>query len=148
MIGEDGGIQWGALLSYNFALSLLIVTTNVVVLCQYLPQEFPLWGTIKGYCIALHCIALHCIALHCIALHCIALHCIALHCIALHCIALHCIALHCIAQHMVHNCRRKQDTSQETADEYVAFSCFHIKHADVRAIMDFIYPCMCILKFQ
>ena len=86
MIGEDGGIQWGALLSYNFALSLLIVTTNVVVLCQYLPQEFPLWGTIKGYCIALHCIALHCIALHCIALHCIALHCIALHCIALHCI--------------------------------------------------------------
>ena len=51
MIGEDGGIQWGALLSYNFALSLLIVTTNVVVLCEYLPQEFPLWGTIKGYCI-------------------------------------------------------------------------------------------------
>ena len=33
MIGDDGGIQWGALLSYNFALSLLIVTTNVVVLC-------------------------------------------------------------------------------------------------------------------
>ena len=32
MIEEDGGIQWGALLSYNFALSLLIVTTNVVVL--------------------------------------------------------------------------------------------------------------------
>ena len=51
MIGEDGGIQWGALLSYNFVLSLLIVTTNVVVLCEYLPQEFPLWGTIKGYCI-------------------------------------------------------------------------------------------------
>ena len=44
MIGEDEGIQWGA-------LSLLIVTTNVVVLCEYLPQEFPLWGTIKGYCI-------------------------------------------------------------------------------------------------
>ena len=53
MIGEDGGIQWGALLSYNFALSLLIVSTNVVVLCEYLPQEFPLWGTIKGYCIVL-----------------------------------------------------------------------------------------------
>ena len=53
MIGEDGGIQWGALLSHNFALSLLIVTTNVVVLCEYLPQEFPLWGTIKGYCIVL-----------------------------------------------------------------------------------------------
>ena len=49
------GIQWGALLSYNFALSLLIVTTNVVVLCEYLPQEFPLWGTInKGYCV-LYC---------------------------------------------------------------------------------------------
>ena len=41
------GIQWGALLSYNFALSLLIVTTNVVVLCEYLPQEFPLWGLLK-----------------------------------------------------------------------------------------------------
>ena len=53
MIGEDGGIQWGALLSYNFALSFLIVTTNVVVLCEYLPQEFPLSGTIKGYCIVL-----------------------------------------------------------------------------------------------
>ena len=56
MIGEDGGIQWDALLSYNFALSLLIVTTNVVVLCVYLPQVFPLWGTIKGYCIVLYCI--------------------------------------------------------------------------------------------
>ena len=50
MIGEDGGIQWGTLVSYNFALSLLIVTTNVVVLCKYLPQVFPLWGTIKGFC--------------------------------------------------------------------------------------------------
>ena len=59
MIGEDGGIKWGALLSYNLALSLLIVTANVVVLCEYLPQEFPLWGTIIGYCIVLlystHC---------------------------------------------------------------------------------------------
>ena len=89
MIGDNGAHYF----PYNFALSLLIVTTNVVVLCEYLSQEFPLWGTIKGYCVALHCIALHCIALHCIALHCIALHCIALHCIALHCIALHCIAL-------------------------------------------------------
>ena len=51
MIGEDGKIQWGALLSYNFALSLLIVTTNVVVLCEYLPQTCPLLGTIKGYCV-------------------------------------------------------------------------------------------------
>ena len=54
MIGEDGGIQWGALLSHNFALSLLIVTTNVVVLCEYLPQEFPLWG----YCIVLYYVKL------------------------------------------------------------------------------------------
>ena len=51
-------MQWGALLSYNFALSLLIVTTNVV-LCEYLPQEFYLWGTIKGYCIVLYTIQ-HC----------------------------------------------------------------------------------------
>ena len=75
MIGEDGGIQWGALLSYNFALSLLIVTTNVVVLCEYLPQEFPLWGTIKGYCIVLYCIVLYCIVLYCIVLYCIVLYC-------------------------------------------------------------------------
>ena len=54
MIGEDEGIQWGALLSYNFALSLLIVTTNVVVLCIYLAQKCPLWGTIKGYYIVLY----------------------------------------------------------------------------------------------
>ena len=61
MIGEDGGIQWGALLSYNFALSLLIVITTcnvVVILCEYIPQEFPLWGTIKDYCIVLYCIYL------------------------------------------------------------------------------------------
>ena len=34
---------------YNggFALSLPIVPTNVVVLCEYLSQEFSLWGTIK-----------------------------------------------------------------------------------------------------
>ena len=56
MIGEDGGIQWGALLFYNFALSLLIVTTNVVVLYEYLPQECPLWGLLKIlYCIVLYC---------------------------------------------------------------------------------------------
>ena len=81
MIGEDGGIQWGALLSYNFALSLLIVTTNVVVLCEYLPQEFPLWGTIKGYCIVLYCIVLYCIVLYCIVLYCIV--CIVLYCTVL-----------------------------------------------------------------
>ena len=34
-------------------LCTVIVTTNVDVLCEYLPQEFPLWGTIKGYCIVL-----------------------------------------------------------------------------------------------
>ena len=80
MIGENGGIQWGALLSYNFALSLLIVTTNVVVL-----GEFPLWGTIKGYCIVLYCIVLYCIVLYCIVLYCIVLYCIVLYCIVLYC---------------------------------------------------------------
>ena len=59
MIGEDGGIQWGALL---FLTTLhchyeLFVTTNVVVLYEYLSQEFPPWGTIKGYCIVLYCIS-------------------------------------------------------------------------------------------
>ena len=76
-----GGIQWGALVSYNFALSLLIVTTNVVVLCEYLPQEFPLWGTVKGYYIVLYCIVLYCIVLYCIVLYCIVLYCIVLYCI-------------------------------------------------------------------
>ena len=37
----------------QLALSLLNVTTNVFVLCEYLPQEYPLWGTIKGYGIVL-----------------------------------------------------------------------------------------------
>ena len=37
---------------YNFLLY-----TNAV-------HKFPVYGTIKCYCIALHCIALHCIALH------------------------------------------------------------------------------------
>ena len=94
MTGEDGGIQWGALLSYNFALSLLIVTTNVVVLCEYLPQEFPLWGTIKGYCIVLYCIVLYCIVLYCIVLYCIVLYCTVLYCTVLYCIVLYCIVLY------------------------------------------------------
>ena len=102
MIGEDGGIQWGALLSYNFALSLLIVTTNVVVLCEYLPQEFPLWGTIKGYCIVLRCVALRCVALRCVALRCVALRCVALRCVALRCVALRCVALRCVALYFIY----------------------------------------------
>ena len=46
------------------------------MLCEYLPQEFPLWGTIKGYCIVLYCIVLYCIVLYCIVLYCIVLYCI------------------------------------------------------------------------
>ena len=80
-----GGIQWGALLSFNFPLSLLIVTTNIVVL-EYLPHEFPVWGTIKGYCTVLYCIVLYCIVLYCIVLYCIVLYCIVLYCIVLYCI--------------------------------------------------------------
>ena len=56
-----------------------IVTTNVVVLCEYLPREFPLWWTIKGYCIVLYCIVLYCIVLYCIVLYCIVLYCIVLY---------------------------------------------------------------------
>ena len=89
MIGEDGGIQWGVLLSYNFALSHLIVTTNVVVLCEYLPQECPLWGTIKGYCIVLCCVVLCCVVLCCVVLCCVVLYCIVLYCIVLYCIVNH-----------------------------------------------------------
>ena len=46
-MGEYDGAHY---FPYNFALSLLIVTTNVDVLCEYLSQECPLWETIKGYC--------------------------------------------------------------------------------------------------
>ena len=58
MIGEDGRIQWGALLSYKFALSLLVVTTNVVVLCEYLPQEYFLFGGLLKVIALYYCIVL------------------------------------------------------------------------------------------
>ena len=73
-----GGYNGAHYFPYNFALSLLIDTTNVVVLCEYLSQEFPLWVTIKGYCIVLYCIVLYCIVLYCIVLYCIVLYCIVL----------------------------------------------------------------------
>ena len=57
-----------------------------VVLCEYLPQKCPLWGTIKGHCIVLYCIVLYCIVLYCIVLYCIVLYCIVLYCIVLYCI--------------------------------------------------------------
>ena len=63
MIGEDGGDTMGR------TTIIRIVNTNVVVLCEYLPQEFPFWGTIKGYCIVLYCIVLYCIVLYCIVLY-------------------------------------------------------------------------------
>ena len=101
MIGEDGGIQWGALHSYNFALSLLIVTTNVVVSCEYLPQKFPLWGTIKGYCIVLYCIVLYCTVLYCTVLYCTVLYCTVLYCTVLYCTVLYCIVLYCVLDEQI-----------------------------------------------
>ena len=44
MIGVDGGYNGAYYFPYNFALSLQIVSTNVVVLCEWLSQEFHLWG--------------------------------------------------------------------------------------------------------
>ena len=41
--------------SFNFALSLLTVTTNVVVLCEYLSHEFPLSGTKRLLCCVVLC---------------------------------------------------------------------------------------------
>ena len=60
-----------------------IVNTNVVVLCEYLPQEFRFFGILKVllYCIVLYCIVLYCIVLYCIVLYCIVLYCIVLYCI-------------------------------------------------------------------
>jgi len=55
-----GGYNGAHYFPYNFALSLRIVIINVVVLCEYLSQVFPLWGTIKGYCIVLYCLILAC----------------------------------------------------------------------------------------
>ena len=98
MIEENGGIQYNGAqyFPYNVALSLLIVTTNVVVLCKYFSSEFPLWGTINGYCIVLYCIVLYCIVLCCVVLCCVVLYCIVLCCIVLYCIVLYCIVLYCI----------------------------------------------------
>ena len=50
MIGDDGGYNEADYFPYTFALSLLIVTINVVVLCKYLSQNVPLWTIIKGHC--------------------------------------------------------------------------------------------------
>ena len=61
------------------------------MLCEYLSQEFPLLGTIKGYCVVLYCIVLYCIVLYCIVLYCIVLYCIVLYCIVLYCIVLYCV---------------------------------------------------------
>ena len=44
--GSDRG-GWGDTMGRTTVINIVI--TNVVVLCEYLPQEFPSWGTIKGY---------------------------------------------------------------------------------------------------
>ena len=54
VIGEDGGRGGGGGDTMGCTSIISIVTTNVVLLCEYLPQYFPLWGTIKGYCIILY----------------------------------------------------------------------------------------------
>ena len=54
-------------------------------------HKFPVYGTIKFYCIVLCCIVLYCIVLYCIVLYCIVLYCIVLYCIVLYCIVLYCI---------------------------------------------------------
>ena len=60
-------------------------------------HKFPVYGTIKLYCIVLYCIVLYCIVLYCIVLRCVALRCVALRCVALRCVALRCVALRCVA---------------------------------------------------
>ena len=62
LIGEDGGgggIQWGALLSYNFALSLLIVTTNVVVSCCVIYHKNFLFGGLLNVIIVLYVVSVY-----------------------------------------------------------------------------------------
>ena len=49
MIGEDGGIQWGALLSYNYALSLLMSLCYVNI-CH---KNFLFGGLLKVIIISL-----------------------------------------------------------------------------------------------
>ena len=60
------------------------------MLCEYLPQEFPLWGTIKGYCIVL----LYCTVLYCTVLYCTVLYCTVLYCTVLYCTVLYCTVLY------------------------------------------------------
>ena len=80
------------------------VITNVIVLCEYLPQEFPLWGTIKGYCVVLCCVVLCCVVLCCVVLCCVVLCCIVLYCIVLYCIVLYCIVCVPAGQEAVEVC--------------------------------------------
>ena len=64
-------------------------------------HKFPVYGTIKFYCIVLYCIVLYCIVLYCIVLYCIVLYCIVLYCIVLYCIVLYCIVLYCIVLYCI-----------------------------------------------
>ena len=74
----------GDIMGCTTFLQLCTVTTNFVVLCEYLPQEFFLWGTVKGYCVVLCCVVLCCVVLCCVVLCCVVLCCIVLYCIVLY----------------------------------------------------------------
>ena len=91
--GSDRG-GWGDTMGRTtiivIALSILMSLCSVV-LCEYLPQEFPLWGTIKGYCAVLCCAVLCCAVLCCAVLCCAVLCCAVLCCAVLYCTVLYCM---------------------------------------------------------
>ena len=49
--GEIDRRGWGDKMRCTTIISIVLMSLCDVVLCEHLPQEFPLWGTIKGYCI-------------------------------------------------------------------------------------------------
>ena len=75
-------------------------------------HKFPVYGTIKLYCIVLYCIVLYCIVLYCIVLYCI----------VLYCIVLYCIVLYCIVVPHPHNNWLRQVPAQHEPDGTVAIS--------------------------
>ena len=89
MIGEDGWIQWGALLSYNFTLSLLMSLCYVNIYHNNVLFAGVLKVTVL-YCTVLYCTVLYCTVLYCTVLYCTVLYCTVLYCTVLYCTVLYC----------------------------------------------------------
>ena len=76
MIGEDGGIQWGALLVKALSLLMLLCYVNIY-------HKNVLFGGLLKV-IALCCAVLCCAVLCCAVLYCTVLYCTVLYCTVLY----------------------------------------------------------------